>query len=101
MAPTNSTVLVVLKLQELQKKQVCSKRRLKLRCVLPRLLHLALTSNCGIRQADLDTAAELKELVLQYSRSLGVCAEDLGLWLSQIVTSSDYEVLTIPDILTI
>ena len=65
--------------------------------MLPRLLHLALASNSGSREADLGAAAELKELVLQYSRSLGVCAEDLGLWLSEKVASSDYEVLTIPN----
>ena len=86
----------LLKLQELQKKQVYSKRRLKLRCMLPRLLHLALTSNSGSREADLAGAAELKELVLEYSRSLGVRVEDLGLWMSEKVVSCDYEVLTIP-----
>lgn len=84
-------------MQELQKKQEnFSRRRLKLRSMLPRLLHLALTSNSGNREADLGVAAELKELVLQYSRSLGVKTEDLGLWLSENVTSSDYEVHTGP-----
>lgn len=89
--------LVVLQLQELPKKQDCSKRRLKLRCMLPRLLHLALTSNSGNREADLGVSAELKELVLRYARSLGVLVEDLGVWLSEIVTSSNYEVLTYPN----
>lgn len=85
------------RLQKLPKKQDCSKRRLKIRCMLPRLLHLALTSNSGNGEADLGVSAQLKELVLQYSRSLGVCVEDLGLWLSEIVTSSDYEVFTCPN----
>ncbi|KAG0563622.1 hypothetical protein KC19_8G046000 [Ceratodon purpureus] len=78
--------------EEVQKKQVCLKRHLKLRCMLPRLLHLALTINSGSREADLAASAELKELVLQYSKSLGVCADDLGPWLSEKVDSSDYEV---------
>ena len=65
--------------------------------MLPRLLHLAFTINSGSREADLAASAELKELVLQYSRSLGVCADDLGPWLSEKVDSSDYEVLTTPN----
>lgn len=80
-------------IQELQKKlKFCSMRRLKLRCVLPRLLHLALTSNSGNKEADLAAAAELKAHVLQCSRSLGVFAEDLGLWLSKQASASDNQV---------
>lgn len=62
--------------------------------MLPRLLHLALTSNSGNKEADLAAAAELKAHVLQCSRSLGVCAEDLGLWLSKQASASDNQVLT-------
>lgn len=93
--------MVMYLLQELQKKQDGSRRRLELRCMLPRLLELALFSNSNNRDADLFNSTQLKELVIRYSRLLGIRVEDLGLWLSDITTSSDYQVFTSPAVMRI